>query len=329
MSPRRAFCVAGLLFSVQRLVGAQAPPPRRMRRIGVLSASFVDSQRPYMEVFRAGMREAGFMEGDNLSLDIRYAEGDFQRLPAMVGDMLRQSPEVLVAAQTPAALAAKRATAQVPIVAVSVGDPVGVGLVESLARPGGNVTGVSNMTGELAGKRLEVLAQVLPGAKRVAVFFNPDDPVAGVQRTHAEAAARSLGIDLDPFLPVRVLSDIDGAFAAAVKAGANAALRLVDPLAVRLRERTVALAAKHRLPVMFAFAADVEAGGLVAFGANNADLYRRAAALVVKILNGAKAGDLAVEQPTRFDFAVNLKTARALGLRIPQAVLLRAERVIE
>ena len=299
------------------------------RHIAFLSATTAVAAEQFLNALRAGLGEHGHVDGTNLRIDQRYADGEVDRLPALAAELVALGPEVMVATQTPGALAAKRATDRVPIVMVAVGDPVGVGLVESLARPGGNVTGVTNMTGELAGKRLEILKQSLPGTKRVSVMYNPDDPVATVQRRNVEAVAPQLGIELGPFVAVRRASDLEAAFASISRSGAQAVLRLVDPVYVPLRGRTVALAARHKVPVMYAFAADVDAGGLMAYGADNLDVYRRAAGLVDKILKGGSAGELAVERPTRFELALNRRTAQALGIRFAPDMLMRADRVIE
>jgi putative tryptophan/tyrosine transport system substrate-binding protein len=321
----------GLLLAVPGLAlwrAAIAQPDAR-RHIALLSASTAAAALQPLDALRSGLSDLGYVEGTNLRIDQRYADGAFDRLPALAAELVALGPEVLVATQTPGAFAAKRATTRIPIVMVSVGDPVGVGLVDTLARPGGNVTGVTNMTGELAGKRLEILRQALPGTKRVAVMFNPDDPVAVLQRRDVEAVAPGLGIELGPFVPVRQASDLESAFGIVANSGVQALLRLVDPVYVPLRSRTVALAARHRIPTMFAFAADVDAGGLMAYGADNLDVYRRAAVLVDKILKGASAGELAIERPTRFELVFNQRAARALGLRIAPDMLLRADRVIE
>ena len=299
------------------------------RHVAYLSTTTALAAEPFLGALRTGLSDLGYVAGRNLRIEERYADGNVDRLSALAAELLSLEPEVLVATQTPGALAAKRATQRVPIVMVAVGDPVAVGLVESLARPGGNLTGVTNMTGELAGKRLEILKESLPGTKRVSVMYNPDDPVALVQRRDVETVAPQLGIELGPFVVVRRANDLEAAFARISKSGAQAMLRLVDPVYVPLRGRTVELAARHKIPVMYAFAADVDAGGLMAYGADNLDVYRRAALLVDKILKGGSAGELAVERPTRFEFALNRRTAQALGIRFAPNMLMRADRVIE
>jgi putative tryptophan/tyrosine transport system substrate-binding protein len=323
---RRGLLIAASTLALGPAVVAQTDV---RRHVAYLSTTTAVAAAPFLDALRAGLAELGYVEGRNLRIEPRYAEGDFERLPALAAELLALDPEVLVATQTPGAFAAKRATQRVPIVMVAVGDPVGVGLVQSLARPGGNVTGVTNMTGELAGKRLEILKESLPGTRRVSVLYNPDDPVAMVQRRDVETVAPRLGVELGPFVPVRHPDDLDTAFASIGRSGAQAVLRLVDPVYVPLRSRTIELAARHRMPVMYAFSADVEAGGLMAYGADNLNVYRRAAVLVDKILKGGNAGELAVERPTRFELALNRRTAQALGLRFAPNMLLRADRVIE
>jgi putative tryptophan/tyrosine transport system substrate-binding protein len=206
---------------------------------------------------------------------------------------------------------------------------VGVGLVASLVRPGGNITGVTNIAVELAGKRVQFLKEIVPAASKVAILINPDDPIAPLQMDSARSAAGTLGIRLDPVLHIRGGDDLEGAFEAAVRAGAPAALRMIDPTVTELRKQTVELAAKYRLPMIYPFREDVVAGGLVSYGTSLPDQYRQAAALVHKILNGARPADLPVEQPTKFEFSINLKTARSLGIVFPQSLLALADETIE
>jgi putative tryptophan/tyrosine transport system substrate-binding protein len=212
---------------------------------------------------------------------------------------------------------------------VLVADPVGVGIVQSLARPGGNITGVTNIVAELAGKRLELLKEIVPTASRIAVLVNPDNPNAAPQMRSAEEGARSLRVELGPVLAVRNAGDLEGAFEAAVRARAAGALRMIDAFAFILRKETATLAAKYRLPVIYPSREDVEAGGLMAYGTNIPEQYRQAATFVHKILRGAKPADLPVEQPTKFEFIINLKAAKQIGLTIPPNVLARADRVIK
>jgi putative ABC transport system substrate-binding protein len=212
---------------------------------------------------------------------------------------------------------------------VSIADPVGAGLVSNLARPGGNITGITNITAELAGKRLAILKEIMPRLTRIAVIINPDDPNARLQMTNAEDAARSLGIQLRPVLTLRNADDLPGIFASAAKARTDGAIRMVDPLGALLRKRFVELAATRRLPVIYPFREDTEAGGLISYGTNLPEQYRRAATYVDKIFKGTKAGDLPVEQPTKFELVLNMRTATALGIRFPNSIIVRADKVIE
>jgi putative ABC transport system substrate-binding protein len=275
------------------------------------------------------MRDLGYIEGTNFSIEGRFADGKLALLPSLARELLSLHPDVLLVATTPAILAAKAATSTTPIVMVAVADPVGAGLVESLARPGGNITGVTNIGAELAGKRLEILKEIVPGATRVAVLLNPNDPIAPLQMRGAEAAAKNLAIVLEPVLEIRGVDDLKRAFEAIGRARPHAAIRMIDYWEAALRPQTVALAAQHRLPIIFPFREAVELGGLVSYGTSLSDQYRQTAAYVHKILAGAKAADLPVEQASKFELIVNLKTAKALGLTMPQSVLARADRVIE
>lgn len=327
LARRQVLSLLGAGLSLPLAGRAQGVPTRF--RIAHLSGSGEAASRPFVEAFREGMRELGHVEGKHYELLQRYSEGKVGRLAALAQELIAQKPDVLLASTTPASLAAKAATRSVPIVAVLVADPVGVGLIQSLARPGGNVTGITNIVAELAGKRLELLKEMIPAAKRVAVLLNPESPNAPLQLRIAEAAARSLHIDLRPILEVRQAADLERAFQAAAQAHVDAAIRMIDPLVFMLREPTAALAIKYRLPVIYPAREDVSAGGLAAYGANLPQQYRQAAGLVDKILKGTKPAELPVEQPTKFEFVVNLKTAKAMGITIAQNVLLRADEVVQ
>jgi putative ABC transport system substrate-binding protein len=303
--------------------------PGKVYRLGQLSGGTAASRVPLFAAFVRGMRDLGYVEGQNLVVEHRYAEGRFEVLPALARELLAWNPDVLFVSTTPASLAAKAATSTVPIVMVSVADPLGVGLIASLSRPGGNVTGVTNIGAELAGKRVEILKEIVPAASRIAVLINPDDQNALLQMQDARLAADKLGVRLEPVLHARTSDDLKDAFEAATRAGAGAALRMIDPLAAALREQTVALAVEYRLPVIYAFREDVVAGGLVSYGTSLPDQYRQAATFVHKIFTGAKPADLPVEQPTKFELVINLKTAKALGLEVPDTLLSTAAEVIE
>jgi putative ABC transport system substrate-binding protein len=300
----------------------------KVYQVGHLSGISKAANKAFMDAFREGMRALGYVEGQDWVLDEQYAEGQMERLASLAQELIHHHPDVLLVSTTPGNVAAKAATSTIPIVMVAVADPVGVGLVQSLARLGGNMTGITNIIAELAGKRLELLKELVPTASRIAVLVNPDNPNATPQMRSAEAAARSLGLELHPVLAVRSASDLEGAFETAVRAQAHAALRMIDPRVPMLRTETAALAAQHQLPVIYPHREDVEAGGLVAYGTNLPEQYRQAATFVHKILRGAKPADLPVEQPMTFELAINLKTAEALGLTIPPTLLFQATEVI-
>lgn len=319
--------LATVAVSIPRTVVAQ--PGGKVYRVGHLSGSGAAASKAFTGAFREGMHALGYVEGRNWVLDERYAEGQVERLAPLVQELISRHPDILLVATTPGNVAAKAATSTIPIVMVLVADPVGAGIVPNLARPGGNITGVTNIVAELAGKRLEVLKEIVPRASRVAVIMNPDNPNAPPQMRSAEGAARTLGIKIGPVLPVRTPGDLEKAFEGAVHAHADGALRMIDALVFILRKETAALAIKHRLPVVYPSREDVEAGGLVAYGTNIPEQFRQAATFVDRILRGAKPADLPVEQPTKFELAVNLKTARALGLTIPPSLRLRADLVVE
>ena len=320
---------AVVLLLLAAPLAADAQPPEKTYRVAYLAAAPRSGNQALLARFQQGMRELGYVEGRNLVLEPRFADGKFDRLPALARELLQLNPDVMFVSTTPGSLAAKAATPTIPIVFVAVADPVGAGLVPNLARPGGNITGITHIVAELTGKRLELLKEIVPSASRIAVLVNPDDPNATVQMQNAEAAARPLGVRLEPVLTLRGASDLERAFEVISRSGAAAALRMVDPTGGPLRARTMELAVKHRLPMMFVFREDVEAGGLVAYGASLAAQYQQAATFVHKILRGTRPGDLPVEQAIKFELVVNLKTAKKLGLTIPPSLLLRADQVIE
>ena len=307
-------------------VRAQAPPI--VRRIGLLSGFSPSTYAPSYQAFRLGLRDLGWVEGKNISIEYRYAEGRHDRLPDLAADLVRLKVDVIVTAATSDALAAQRATKVIPIVMVAAGNPVANGLVESLARPGGNVTGLSQMLQEVSGKRLELLKEVVPKLSRVAVLWNPNSASATLNWKENQQPARQLGIQLFS-LEVRSPSELDKAFEAATRARADALAILPDPVISTNLERIVDFAAKSRLPSIYQSSEFADAGGLVTYGPDRADLFRRAATYVDKILKGTKPGDLPVDQPTKLELVVNLKTAKAIGITIPQSVLFRADKVIE
>jgi putative ABC transport system substrate-binding protein len=297
--------------------------------VGHLSGSGAAANKTLIDAFKSEMRSRGYVEGQNLVLDERYADGKFDRLPVLVQELIQLKPDVLLVATTPGNLAAKAATATVPIVFVLVADPVGAGIVASLARQGGNITGVTNIVAELGGKRLEIMKEFVPKATRIGVMVNPNDQNTPLQMRYAEEGARRLGIKLEPVLEVRTPDDLERAFDSAAKARVPAVLRMIDPLVFMLRKQTAALSVKYRVPMIYPAREDVENGGLVAYGANAPEQFRQAAVMVDKILRGAKPADLPVEQPTKFDLVINAKTARALNLPIPPPLVLRGAEIVE
>lgn len=316
------------------LAGAAASPgfaqsPQRRARIGYLTGGDPASRTALLAELRRGLRELGYQEGETFDLEIVGAKGRFEDLPALARRLAESRPDVILASTTPGALAAKAATPTVPIVFVAVGDPVGVGLVGNLARPEANVTGLSNATVELPAKRLQFLKDLLPSLKRAAIFVNPNDENAELQIARTREGAARLGIEIDPVAAIRGEADLEPAFRRAVDAGAQAAVRLIDPLSSVLRVETTRLAARHRLPVIYGFREDVLAGGLIAYGPNQGALYHRAAHFIARILQGTRPDELAVERPSRFDLVINLASARALGVAVPDSILALADEVIE
>jgi putative ABC transport system substrate-binding protein len=319
---RRAFLAGSAALLAAPLAG-EAQQAGKVARIGVLVAPSAASFSPRIEVFRKGLREHGYVEGKNIAFEYRYAEGKLDRLPDLAAELVALKVDVIVTASDPAVRAAQKATSTIPIVFAAVSDPVGNNLVESLARPGRNITGLSIQGPELDGKRLELLKEAVPGASRVAVLFWPAYPPK-----EREIAAQALGIQIIS-LPVRELGDFEPAFATARKENVHALLTSPSALINSVRERIVEFAAKNRLPAMYAGPEFVEAGGLMSYAPSYTDLFRRAATYVDKILKGVKPAVLPVEQPTKFELVINLKTAKTLGLTIPQSLLQRADHVIE
>jgi putative ABC transport system substrate-binding protein len=307
----------------------KAQQAAKVARIGYLTVNLSAPQ--LHEAFRQGLRDLGYVEGRNVVIEYRDAEGKPERLPALAAELVALKVDVIVVASTPPALAAKQATKTIPIVFTAVGDAVTDGLVASLARPGGNVTGLSTAGPDLVGKRLEQLKQAVPGVSRVAVLWQPRGLGERTEKEmlkEAEVAGRALGVRLQ-FVEARGPADLDRAYSEMTKARARALAVLATPMFISERRRLVDLAAKNRLPTVYLFREFVDAGGLMAYGANLADVFRRAATYVDKILKGAKPADLPVEQPTKFELVINLKTAKALGLTIPPSLLQRADEVIQ
>ncbi len=310
-------------------LAARAQRSEKVPRIGYLSPSFV-TNREREEPFRQGLRELGYVEGKNIIIEYRFAEGKFERLPDLAAELVELKVDVIVAQVTVASLAAKGATRTIPIVMQGVSDPVGTGLVASLARPGGNITGTSAMSAEVIGKSLELLKETVPKLSRVAVLWNPDNAIFQAQMLReTQIAAGALAVELQIFA-ARGADEIDQAFAAMTRGRVGALLVLPDPVFnSHHRGRIVGLAERSRLPAMYGSRDFAAAGGLMTYGPNYADLFRRAAAYVDKILKGTSPTDLPVEQATKFELVINLKTAKTLGLTIPIPLLGRADEVIE
>src|SRR5262245_25361249 len=311
-------------------LAADAQQAGNVPRIGFLSLTSPSDRPHHVDAFRQKLRELGWVEGQNLVIDYRYAEGRVDRLPDLAAELVRLKVDLIVgSAGTQVATAAKKATETIPIGLVAGRDPVGTGLIASLAHPGGNVTGVSGSAGlEWVAKQLELLKETVPKLRRVAILSNPDNAYHQLAIREVNVAARSLGVQLQ-LLEARGPNEFDGAFAAMAKERAEALLVLSDGIFSSHRTRLADLAARSRLPAAYGVRESVEAGGLMSYGPSFLDSYRRAATYVDRILKGAKPADLPVEQPTKFELVLNPKTAKALGLTIPQSVLLRADHVIQ
>jgi putative ABC transport system substrate-binding protein len=308
-------------------LAAAAQPAPKVPRIGILSPFSLPDSAHWHQAFRHGLRDLGWVEGRNISIEYRFAEGKDDRLPEFASELVALKVELIVATTISAAQASKNATRTIPIVLTAAGDPVATGLVESLAKPGGNVTGLSQMSPEMAGKRLQLLKEIVPNVARVAVMWNPQTPTSVLAWKEIQLAARDLGVQLHS-LEVRTPHEFDKAFEEA-RARTGAVAIMPSPLFVRNLRRIADLAAKSGLPAISHVTEFAESGGLVAYGPDRADLFRRAAGYVDRILKGAKPADLPVEQPTKFELVINLKTAKSLGLTIPPAVLARADEVLK
>ncbi|HUE87920.1 MAG TPA: ABC transporter substrate-binding protein [Vicinamibacterales bacterium] len=327
MDRRRFLSLTAALLAAP--LAAEAQQPGKVPRIGYLSSSSATSTSRFVDAFRQGLRELGWLEGQNIVIDWRFADGRFDRLPDLAAELVRLKVQVIVAAPTPAVVTAKNATATIPIVMINVSDPVGLGLVTSLARPGGNATGVSYSVGvENFGKALELLKESIPNIRRVAVLSNPASAARAPLIRDVGIAARSLGLQLQ-HLEAQDPNDFDAAFATMAKERVEALLVAADSMFIIHRARLAELAAENRLPAIYGIREHVDAGGLMSYGPSTVANYRRAAFFVDKILKGAQPGDLPVEQPTKFELVINLRTAKALGLTMPPSLLLRADEVIE
>jgi putative ABC transport system substrate-binding protein len=319
------FVLCALLFALCETAHAQQPV--KIQRIGLL-LPYAPGPDSRIDAFRQSLRELGYVEGQTIKTEYRWADGKFDKLPEFAADLVRNNVDVIVPAATQASIAAKKATNKIPIVMIAVSDPVGSGLVTSLARPGTNVTGTSSMTAEVVGKQLELVKQTLPNVSRGAALWNPANAVfQALQVQETESAARALGIQLR-FVEARNPDEIERAFTTLTNEKMRAIVVRGDPVFTSHRKRIAELAAKHRLAMVSGTTDQVEAGGLMAYGPSFTHMYRRTAYYVDRILKGAKPADLPVEQPTKFELVINLKAAKQIGLAIPPNLLARADRVI-
>ena len=296
--------------------------------IGFLSASPLSSITARTDAFKQGLRALGYVEGQNISIEWRSADDHWDRLPALAAELVKLRVAAIVTAEGPAAIAMRKASQSVPIVMAQSGDPVAMGIASSLARSGTNVTGLTTLSTDLPGKQVELLKQAVPQLSRIAVLSNPANPLTEAAAKHADVTARKLNLRLQAF-SVRDATELPVAFAEMIKAQVDGFLVLPDPMLLTQRAQVAALAAKNRLPAIYGIPEHAEAGGLIAYAASRTDLFRRAAAYVDKIAKGAKPSELPIEQPTKFELLVNIKTAKALGITMPQSILLRADKVIE
>jgi putative ABC transport system substrate-binding protein len=308
---------------------AEAQQAAKVPRIGYLSGGDPAASPHLPEAFRQGLRDLGYVEGRNVVIEYRDVEGKLERYPALAAELVALKVDVIVALGYPGTLAAKNATNTIPIIMVAVADPVRIGLIASLVRPGGNITGLTLLAGtEIVGKHLELLKEAVPNLSRVAVLWNPANPMHVLRLREVEVAGRSLRVQLQ-ILKAQGPEEFDSAFAAMTRERAGALYVVGDPMLRQHRRRLAELAAKSRLPAVYELKDHAEAGGLMAYGPSILDMYWRAATYVDKILKGAKPADLPVEQPTKFELVINMKTAKALGLTIPQSLLLRADQIIQ
>jgi putative tryptophan/tyrosine transport system substrate-binding protein len=326
---RREFMT--LLGGVAALLprAARAQQAGKISRIGYLGISSLAMEPHYVDAFRQKLRELGHLDGENIAIEYRWAEGQDDRLPTLAAELVSLKPDVIVTTGTPGALAVMQATQTIPIVMASSADPVRAGLVTNLARPGGNVTGFTIRGAELEGKRLEFLKQAIPELARVAVIWNPNNLAIVANFETIKIAARALGITLDPITEVRQADELDNAFAVIAGARPQALAVVADRFLLSQRKRIVEFASANRLSSMYPYREYVAAGGLMSFAPSDVELFRGAATYVDKILNGAKPGDLPVQEPVRFELVINLKTAKAIGIDVSTSLLLRADELIE
>jgi putative tryptophan/tyrosine transport system substrate-binding protein len=328
MLDRRTFLSGTGAVLLAAPFAAEAQQAAKVHRIGFLSGGSAAVAKPFVEQFRQGLRDLGYVEGQNIIIEYRWAEGQLDRLPQLATDLARIAPDLMVAWASQAAVAAHDATTSIPIVMVNVGDPVYLGLATSLGRPGKNLTGLTSFGPELAAKQLSLLMEVVPKVKRIAVLVNPGNPLNPPWLKGVETAARTLAVQIQ-LLNIAGPDDVATAFRDALKGRAGAVFVATDQVVVLQSAQISALALSNRLPTMSGSPALRDAGGLMTYSIDALAMFRRAATYVDKILKGAKPGDVPIEEPTKFEFVINLKTAKALGLTISQALLLRADKVIE
>ena len=307
---------------------ADAQQSGKIPRIGFLGNSTPALEENLVGPFREGLHDLGYGEGKNILIEYRWAEGKYERFPALIGELIAQKVNIIVTAGTPASLAVKKAAPSIPLVMIAVGDPIGTGLIKSLAEPGGNVTGLTSIAADLEGKRIELLREVIPKLSHVAVFWNPASSFQVIAEKEVQAAARAFKMKVLS-LGVQAPEQFDNAFATIRKERPRALLVLADRLFLHNRARIMEFTTKQRLPGVYAYLELVEAGGLMSYGPSYADMHRRAATFVDKILKGRKPSDLPVEQPMKFELVINLKSARQIGLTIPQWTVMKADRVIK
>jgi putative ABC transport system substrate-binding protein len=326
---RRDFMLALAGAAAAWPLAARAQQARKIFRIGYLGVSSSSLEPHYVEAFRQRLRDLGHIEGESIAIEYRWADGEDDRLPNLAAELVRLNPDIIVTTGTPSTLAAMQATKTIPIIMASSADPVAAGLVANLARPKENVTGFTILGPELEAKRLELLKQTVPSAARVAILRNPSNPAVVSYFEAIKTASQSLRIAVDPVAEVRRADEFDDAFSAIVSARPDALAVLADRFLLAHRKRIVEFAAANRLPSMYPYREYVDAGGLISYAPSNVELFRGAAIYVDKILKGAKPTDLPVQEPTKFELVVNLKTAKALGLTIPPTLLFTADEVIE
>jgi putative ABC transport system substrate-binding protein len=325
---RRDFMVLAIGGAAMWPLPVHAQHPQKMARIGILLPGTPASFSLRSKAFLDGLRELGHVEGKTIAIEWKWGQDRVETLSELAAELVRSNVDVIVTGGTAAAKALKAATQQIPIVVAIIGDPVAAGLVENLARPNGNLTGFSIVAPELGGKRLQLLKEIVPNVSSVSVLLNTRNPQSQIELKEMQTAAQAMGLQL---YPAEISTDVglEDAFAAINQAAVQALVVLTDPILFSQRKRTVDLARSHKLPAMYFFQGFVEDGGLMSYGPSDADLFRRAAGYVDRILKGAKPGDLPIEQPTKFELFINLKAASALGLRIPESFFVRADKVIE